>query len=126
MDIIIQRKINILSDIIREKMNSIIEEIDGDFVGWCELATESMKEAVSKYIPEIKFNEVYKGKFKNEGHFWNVIDGVIVDLTIEQFGKYKSGIINKKFLNNYQGSKIQIGGIKTQVDEILDFLYVTW
>lgn len=50
-------------------------------------------------------NEVAEGTFKGNGHFWNIIDGVVVDTTIDQFGRYKPGIINKKHLKNYNIKK---------------------
>lgn len=89
---------------IRYKMNYIIEEIDGDFEGWCELGTMLLFKVIESKFPDLS-NEVAEGTFKGNGHFWNIIDGIVVDTTIDQFGRYKPGIINKRHFKNYSIKK---------------------
>lgn len=125
LDKITQRMINIYVDEIRKTMNSIIEEINGNFEGWCELGTMLLYRVIGDKYPEFK-NEVFEGSFKNEGHFWNVINGVVVDTTIDQFGRYKVGIVNKKHLNNYKIKRkvnFRKEDLEHMTEDIYDFLY---
>lgn len=92
---------------IRKAMNSIIQEINGDFTDWCELGTMLMFRLVRDTIPTLK-NEVAVGWYKGSGHFWNIIDGEIIDTTVDQFGKIKPGVINKKWIKNYKIKNIKI------------------
>ncbi|HCL4455248.1 TPA: hypothetical protein N2D10_003275 [Clostridium botulinum] len=102
MDKITLDLINIYSNKIRKTLNSMIEEINGDFTGWCELTSMMVYRIIKENFPNIKENKIVEGTFKNDGHYWNIIDGVTVDLAIDQFGRYKTGIINKRWLNNYK------------------------
>lgn len=85
---------------IRMTMNEIIKEINGDFTGWCELGTMLLFRLVRDIEPTWD-NKVARGYYKDEGHFWNIINGVIVDTTVDQFGNIKPGIVNKRYINNY-------------------------
>lgn len=89
---------------IRKKMNDIIEEINGDFTGWCELGAMILFRLIRDKEPSWD-NKVVRSYYNGNGHFWNVINGVIVDTTIDQFGKIKPGVVNKKWLNNYTFDK---------------------
>lgn len=87
-------------EIIRKTMNCIIEEINGDFTDWCELGTMLLFRLIRDKEPNWE-NKVVRGYYKDNGHFWNVVNGMIVDTTVDQFGKIKPGVVNKKWLNNY-------------------------
>ena len=89
---------------IRKTMNYIIEEINGDFTDWCELGTMLLFRLIRDREPSWD-NKVARGYYKNDGHFWNVINGVVVDTTVDQFGGIKPGVINKKWLKNYTVDK---------------------
>ena len=86
---------------IRNKMNEIIEEIDNDFTDWCELGTMLMYRLIKEKFPNAD-NKAVLGFYNGNGHFWNEINGVIVDTTVDQFGKIKVGVVNKKWLKNYK------------------------
>lgn len=85
---------------IREVMNSVISEINDDFTGWCELASMLMFRLIDETEPSLS-NVVVRGFYKSEGHFWNLIDDKIVDVTVDQFGKIRIGVINNKWISNY-------------------------
>lgn len=110
---------------IRKAMNLTIEEINYDFTGWCELGTMLMYRLVRDTIPTLK-NEVAFGWYKESGHFWNIIDGEIIDITVDQFGTIKPGIINKKWTKNYKIKNIKIfeeEDLLHMTDDIYDLLY---
>lgn len=127
MDNITINKINIINDEIRNKMNSIIEEIQGDFTDWCELGSMLMYRFVKENLPQLNI-KIIEGTFKDEGHFWNEINGIIVDTTIDQFGKYKSGVVNKKFIKNYKTKREKTyseNELNRFTDDVYDFIYCT-
>lgn len=58
------------------------------------------------------------GTFNCKGHFWNVIEGIIVDTTIDQFGEYEPGVIDKKYIKNYK--------VKNKIEfDIYDLEHIT-
>lgn len=122
LDNIMARKINIINEAIRKTMNDTITEINGDFTGWCELGSMLMFRYIKENFPNLNV-KIIEGTFKNEGHFWNEINGLIVDTTIDQFGKYKSGVVNKKFLNNYNPIKEKIYKDKEDFNNFIDDVY---
>ncbi|HCL4447267.1 TPA: hypothetical protein N2D16_002872 [Clostridium botulinum] len=127
MDKITLDLINIYSSKVRKTLNSMIEEINEDFTGWCELTSMMMYRIIKENFPNIKENKIVEGRFKNEGHYWNIIDDVIVDLTIDQFGRYKIGIINKRWLKNYKIIKVKNYSdfdFNNMTDEFIDFIQI--
>lgn len=127
MDKITLDLINIYSKKIRKTLNFMIEEISGDFIGWCELTSMIMYRIIKENFPNIKENKIVEGKFNNHGHYWNIIDGVTVDLAIDQFGRYKTGIINKRWLNNYKINKVKNYSdfdLNHMTDEFIDFIII--
>lgn len=125
------RTINILNcytEVIRNKMNDIIEEIQGDFTDWCELGTMLMYRLVKENHPEFK-NEIALGKYKNNNHFWNIINDTIVDTTIDQFGRIKVGVINSKWLKNYTIEKFYNWSefdLLEMTESVYDFISVNY
>lgn len=102
---------------IRDTMDFVIDEIDGDFKNWCELGTMLLFRVIKEEYPELS-NEAMVGTFNCKGHFWNVIEGIIVDTTIDQFGEYEPGVIDKKYIKNYK--------VKNKVEfDIYDLEHIT-
>ena len=101
MDILKKEIINGYTKEIRKNMNDIIEEIDGDFSGWCELASMLMFRLVGARNPSWD-NKVAIGYYNGNGHYWNIIEGHIVDVTVDQFGRIKTGVVNKKWVSKYK------------------------
>lgn len=99
---------------IRNKMNEIIEEINDDFTDWCELGTMLLFRLIRDKEPTWD-NKVVRGYYNGNGHFWNVMNGVIVDTTIDQFGRIKPGVVNKKQLRNYTVNKF----VKFDEDDLI-------
>lgn len=111
---------------IRDKMNYIIYEIDGDFTGWCELGTMLLFRIIKDHHPNFS-NEAIEGTFNGKGHFWNVIENVIVDTTVDQFGKYEPGIIDKRYTKNYKVKKkveFDIEDLESMTEEIYQILEI--
>lgn len=95
MDLNLKNELNKLTDKIRTAMNSAIPEIQNNFEGWCELASMTLYRVIREYLPDLE-NNLIEGTFNGLGHFWNVIDNTIVDITIDQFGNYNVGVIDNK------------------------------
>lgn len=75
-----------LIDITREVLNhSDSEYLRSDFTDWCEGASSIMYYILSNYTDEKDFH-IMSGKFDGYGHEWVVINGEIVDATVDQFG----------------------------------------
>lgn len=91
-----------LSNTVREAVSEC-NYLEYDFTDWCEGSSLLMWYLVKeKYNITGKDNYVASGKFKGHGHFWNVINGVIVDTTVDQFARIKTGIISSKTVKNYK------------------------
>lgn len=111
---------------IRRAMNEAIQEINDDYTDWCELGTMVLFRLIQDIDPTAS-NVVARGKYKEDGHFWNIINGKIVDTTIDQFGKIKPGVINKKWLNNYVVDKYVVfdeEDLIRMTEEVFDFLEI--
>ena len=75
-----------LIDITREVLNHTDDEyLRSDFKDWCEGASSIMYYILSNYTDEKDFH-IMSGKFDGYGHEWIVINGEIVDATVDQFG----------------------------------------
>ena len=75
-----------LIDITREVLNHTDGEfLRSDFTNWCEGASSIMYYILSNYTDEKDFH-IMSGKFDGYGHEWIVINGEIVDATVDQFG----------------------------------------
>ena len=86
-----------LRHIASEVRRSMVIEFCGedDMAGECEQASIIMW----KYINDIKLvepnqNKVVLGEFNGNGHIWNIVNGIYVDITVDQFGDYKWGVIS--------------------------------
>lgn len=111
---------------VRRAMNEAIQEIKGDYTDWCELGTMVLFRLLQHIDPTAN-NTVARGKYKESGHFWNVINGKIVDTTIDQFGKIKPGVINDKWLNNYTVDKYVVfdkEDLIKMTEEVFEFLEI--
>ena len=75
-----------LIDITREVLNHTDGEyLRSDFKDWCEGASSIMYYILSNYTDE-KYFHIMSGRFDGYGHEWIVINGEIVDATVDQFG----------------------------------------
>ena len=75
-----------LIDITRETLNhSDGEYLRSDFTDWCEGASSIMHYILSNYTDEKDFH-IMSGKFNGYSHEWIVVNGEIVDATVDQFG----------------------------------------
>lgn len=75
-----------LIDITREVLNhSDGEYLRSDFTDWCEGASSIMYYILSHYSDEKDFH-IMSGKFNGYVHEWVVVNGEIVDATVDQFG----------------------------------------
>ena len=75
-----------LIDITREVLNHTDGEfLRSDFTNLCEGASSIMYYILSNYTDEKDFH-IMSGKFDGYGHEWIVINGEIVDATVDQFG----------------------------------------
>ena len=75
-----------LIDITREVLNHTDGEyLRSDFKDWCEGASSIMYYILSNYTDEKDFH-IMSGKFDGYGHEWIVINGEILDATVDQFG----------------------------------------
>ena len=56
-----------------------------------------------KYLlDELEINcEVIEGKWNDFDHFWNKVNGTIIDLTIDQFDKVKYGFVNQEYYKKW-------------------------
>lgn len=75
-----------LIDITREVLNHTEDEyLRSDFTDWCDGASSIMYYILSNYTDEKDFH-IMSGKFNGCGHEWIVVNGEIVDATVDQFG----------------------------------------
>ena len=94
----------ILEKMAKEVRNAMITEFCGedDTTDECEQAS-----IISwKYINDIKlvdptYNKVALGEFNGNGHFWNIVNGIYIDITVDQFGNYKWGVIQESDIHQY-------------------------
>ena len=87
-----------LIDITREVLNHTQNEyLCSDFTGWCEGASAIMYYILTNYTEE-KDVHVINGTFNNFGHEWIVVNGEIIDATVDQFGEYN--IYTPRFYEN--------------------------
>lgn len=114
-----------LNYIVRKSVSEC-NDLDYDFTDWCEGASSLMWYLVKeKYNIDTKDNYIALGTFKNKGHYWNVINGIIIDTTIDQFGKLKTGIISAKSTKNYKQKSTlltDIEDIKSLMSEEIDYI----
>lgn len=69
--------------------------------------------------------KVIKGDFKavnGEHHFYNTVNGAVVDITVDQFGKFKYGIINEKLYSQKYGKVYEIYDIDDDIsiEDVID------
>lgn len=75
-----------LIDITREVLNHTDGEyLRSDFTGWCEGASSIIHYILSNYTDEKDFH-IISGRFNGYCHKWIVVDGGIIDATVDQFG----------------------------------------
>lgn len=93
-----------LRHIASEVRRSMVIEFCGedDMAGEYEQASIIMW----KYINDIKLvepnqNKVVLGEFNGNGHFWNIVNGIYVDITVDQFGDYKYGVVLESNIHQY-------------------------
>jgi hypothetical protein len=97
-------QLNELSNTTRKVLNSYYN-LNNNYSNMCDAGSLLLWYLVdSKYHLSIRDNYITFGTFKENGHFWNVIKGVIVDTTIDQFGNYETGVITEQ--SKYYTEKI--------------------
>ncbi len=64
----------------------------------CEPATYLLGAAINTIHPNSDIL-IYTGKYKNINHFWLTVDGLIFDITIDQFKNIKEPIIGSRHIN---------------------------
>lgn len=75
-----------LIDITREVLNHTDSEyLRSDFTDWCGGASSIVYYILSNYTDEKDFH-IISGKFNGYGHEWVVVNGEIIDATVDQFG----------------------------------------
>ena len=99
---------------IRKAMIKVFNGED-DVEGECEQASIILW----KYINDTGLvssdkNKVALGTFNNHGHYWNIVDDIFVDITIDQFGEYEYGVIGSNIIKD----KYAIKEYVDYVDEI--------
>lgn len=83
--------IKILKSIAKDVRKSMVIEFyrEDDMTGECEQASIILWKYVrDNNIVNKKDNKVALSYFKDEGHFWNIINGIYVDIIVNQFGEY--------------------------------------
>jgi hypothetical protein len=97
-----------LSTLTRNVLNSCYN-LNNNFTNWCDAGSCLLWYFVdSKYHLHTKDNYITFGKFNNEGHFWNVVNGIIVDNTVDQFGNYKTGVVTLDTAKQYTEKFIEL------------------
>ena len=77
--------INTIKKIARDFRNKEIPNCSTDC---CEDASDMLGQLLKKKCPELELNAVW-GTFNSKAHCWlETIDGAILDVTADQFGKY--------------------------------------
>lgn len=91
-----------LIDITREVLNHTQNEyLRSDFTDWCEGASAIMYYILTNYTEE-KDVRVVNGTFNNFGHEWIIVNGEIIDATIDQFGDDYSIYSSSLYKNLYR------------------------
>ena len=97
-----------LESMAKDVRKAMIVEFCGedDMTGECEQASIILW----KYVKDIELvnpneNKVALGYFKGEGHFWNIINGIYVDITVDQFGEYSWGVVSEDKYCDYSIEK---------------------
>ena len=91
-----------LIDITREVLNHTQNEyLRSDFTDWCEGASAIMYYILTNYTEEEDVH-IVNGTFNNFGHEWIVINGEIVDATVDQFGDDYSIYSSSLYKNLYR------------------------
>lgn len=91
-----------LIDITREVLNHTQNEyLRSDFTDWCEGASAIMYYILTNYTEE-KDVHIVNGTFNNFGHEWIVVNGEIIDATVDQFGDDYSIYSSSLYKNLYR------------------------
>lgn len=116
-----------LSNIVREAVSEC-NYLEYDFTDWCEGSSLLLWYLVKeKYNITGKDNYVASGTFKDKGHFWNVINGVLIDTTVDQFAKVKTGIVSSKTSKNYKQKATildDIEDVKQLMSEEIEYITI--
>lgn len=90
-----------LIDITREVLNHTQNEyLRSDFTDWCEGASAIMYYILTNYTEEDV--HIVNGTFNNFGHEWIVVNGEIIDATVDQFGDDYSIYSSSLYKNLYR------------------------
>lgn len=91
-----------LIDITREVLNHTQNEyLRSDFTDWCEGASAIMYYILTNYTEEEDVH-IVNGTFNNFGHEWTVVNGEIIDATVDQFGDDYSIYSSSLYKNLYR------------------------
>lgn len=60
------------------------------------------------------------GEFNGNGHFWNIVNGIYVDITVDQFGDYKYGVVSESNIHQYTIKEYKDYGKEFSILEIAD------
>lgn len=91
-----------LIDITREVLNHTQNEyLRSDFTDWCEGASAIMYYILTNCTEE-KDVHIVNGTFNNFGHEWIVVNGEIIDATVDQFGDDYSIYSSSLYKNLYR------------------------
>ena len=91
-----------LIDITREVLNHTQNEyLRSDFTDWCEGASAIMYYILTNYTEEEDVH-IVNGTFNNFGHEWIVVNGEIIDATVDQFGDDYSIYSSRLYKNLYR------------------------
>ena len=91
-----------LIDITREILNHTQNEyLRSDFTDWCEGASAIMYYILTNYTEEEDVH-IVNGTFNNFGHEWIVVNGEIIDATVDQFGDDYSIYSSSLYKNLYR------------------------
>ena len=91
-----------LIDITREVLNHTQNEyLRSDFTDWCEGASAIMYYILTNYTEEEDVH-IVNGTFNNFGHEWIVVNGEIMDATVDQFGDDYSIYSSSLYKNLYR------------------------
>jgi hypothetical protein len=101
-------QLNELSNTTRKVLNSYYN-LNNNFTNMCDAGSCLLWYFVdSKYHLTIRDNYITFGTFKDKGHFWNVVKGIIVDTTVDQFGDYNTGVITLQYTKYYTEKIIEL------------------
>lgn len=109
-----------LIDITREVLNHTDGEyLRSDFTDWCEGASAIMHYILSNYTNEKEFY-IKAGEFNGFPHQWVVLNGEILDATVDQFGDEYSIYTSKLYSNLYHEESEDYAPI--MFDDWLDYI----